>query len=254
MRPQENGMDDPTPRVTIERDAQAVIEAAAARIEALSRDAIARRGRFSWALSGGNTPRRLYARLAREPLLSRIDWTRVHFFWGDERCVPPEHEDSNYRSAREALFEVIRPGADRVHRMRGEDDPAAAAAAYQALLQSFFGRGPADPPPSFDLILLGMGEDGHTASLFPGTPALEETLRWVVPNRAPNGSTRLTLTLPILNAGAHVLFLVAGEKKAKRAKQVLEDPSARLPAQAIRPRSGRLEWLLDAPAAALLTR
>jgi 6-phosphogluconolactonase len=223
------------------------MEAAALRMATLAREAIDACGRFTWALSGGSTPRQLYALLASDRFVSEIEWSRVYFFWGDERCVPPNHEESNYRMVREALLDVIRPQADQVFRMRGEDDPDEAARAYEATLRTFFGDTVAAP--SFDLVLLGMGADGHTASLFPGTGALEETKRWVVPNRVSRtGPARLTMTLSVINAAHQILFLVSGSDKAERLKQVLEDPNARLPAQRVRPTHGELEWMIDAEA------
>jgi 6-phosphogluconolactonase len=150
---------------------------------------------------------------------------------------------------------VIKPDPSRVHRMLGEELPERAAAAYEALLHNFFAVAPHGPAPSFDLVLLGMGPDGHTASLFPGTPALDETERWVVPNRVPEtGAARLTMTFPILNAAANILFLVTGADKALRVKQVLEHTpgSDALPSARIRPTSGQLEWMLDTGAASRL--
>lgn len=246
---------------SIWKDKATLMEAAALRIATWASEAIDARNRFTIALSGGSTPRALYALLANanananERFVSKIDWTRVVFFWGDERCVPPDHPDSNYRMARESLLEAI--GADPAHvfRMLGEELPERAAAGYEELLHKFFGIAPHGPPPRFDVVLLGMGADGHTASLFPGTPALDETERWVVPNRAdPTGLERLTLTLPVLNAAANSLFLVTGADKAERVKQVFErTPGAdALPASRIRPTHGNLEWMVDAAAASQL--
>jgi 6-phosphogluconolactonase len=231
------------------------MSAAALRSATLSGQAIANHGRFTFVLSGGSTPRQLYSLLASEKYVSTIDWTHVDFFWGDERCVEPDHPDSNYRMARESLLDVIKPDPSRVHRMLGEELPERAAAAYEALLHKFFMVAPHGPPPSFDLVLLGMGPDGHTASLFPGTAALDETVRWVVPNWVPETEARrLTMTFPILNAATNVLFLVTGADKAERVKQVLEHTpgSEALPAARIRPTSGLLEWMLDTAAASRL--
>lgn len=230
------------------------MRAAAERIVSCASAAIAARGRFSWVLSGGNTPQRLYMLLATADYASRIDWARVHFFWGDERCVPPDHPDSNYRMARESLFDVVKPPAENVHRMHGERDPAEAADAYAAVLREFFGL-PGGVAPHFDLILLGMGDDGHTASLFPGSAALLEEERWVVANWVEKfGTWRLTFTLPVLNAARRVAFLVAGADKAERLAQVFsgEPALAPLPAQRVRPASGEAEWFVDTPAGASL--
>jgi len=243
--------------LAVSHDAQSLMQAAAQRIATLCEDATRLRGRFTWALAGGSTPRPLYALLAGAQLAADIDWRRVDFFWGDERCVPPDHPESNYRMARETLLDAIEPDPARVHRMLGEAEPAKAAAAYEQLLRAFFAApAGAAPPGSFDLVLLGMGGDGHTASLFPGTAALRETERWVVVNRlAPTAPARLTLTFPIINAASHVLFLVSGVDKAARLKQVLEPTPIgddALPAQRIRPKGGQLEWMVDADAASQL--
>jgi 6-phosphogluconolactonase len=241
--------------VVVSSDVVALMEAVAARIVWLCERAITARGRFTWALSGGSTPRQLYALLATPRFVSRIDWTRVEFFWGDERCVPPDHPDSNYRMVREALFDEIHPDAARVHRMLGEQEPARAAAAYEAVLRCAFAVPDGGPAPRFDLVLLGMGGDGHTASLFPGTAAVAELSRWVVVNRlSADSPTRLTLTRVVIDQAAEVIFLVSGASKAERLKQVLEGSNAgsSLPAQLIRPTHGRLQWFVDADAASQL--
>jgi 6-phosphogluconolactonase len=233
-------------------DENALMEAAAARITDLCRHAIASRGRFAWALSGGSTPRKLYALLATARFVSRIDWTRVHFFWGDERCVAADHAESNYRMVRETLFDVIKPDPERVHRMLGEQDPERAASCYEEMLRGFFDT---ELAPSFDLILLGMGADGHTASLFPGTAALYEKRRWVVVNRVTaNAPPRLTLTPVMINAADNALFLVSGANKASCLKRVLQGPAdgEALPARLIRPARGQLQWMVDADAASQL--
>jgi len=244
---------------SISSDKAALMTQAALRIATWATQAIEARDRFTVVLSGGSTPRELYALLASDEFVSKIDWSRADFFWGDERCVPPEHPDSNYRMGREALLDPIRAEPAHVHRMHGEELPERAAAAYEEHLHRFFGIAPGGASPRFDIVLLGMGADGHTASLFPGTPALEEVERWVVPNRAePSGMPRLTLTFPVLNEAANVLFLVAGADKAERVKQVLEHtPGARpdagaLPASKIRPTHGQVEWMLDSAAASRL--
>jgi 6-phosphogluconolactonase len=189
------------------------------------------------------------------PFVSRIDWGRVHFFWGDERCVPTDHAESNYRMVRETLLDVIKPDPARVHRMLGEQEPERAAKGYEAMLHDFFGAPEGGPAPRFDLILLGMGEDGHTASLFPGTAALYETKRWVVVNRLAAGAPpRLTLTPVFINAAENALFLVSGANKANRLKQVLEGPAdgSALPARLIVPAHGKSQWMVDADAASQL--
>jgi 6-phosphogluconolactonase len=233
-------------------DVESLGEAAAHEFVRCAREAIADRGRFTVTLSGGSTPRRSYQLLAAEPLRAQVDWEHVEFFWGDERCVPPDHADSNYRMAREAMLGHLPIPAEHVHRLEAERaDRDAAARDYEATLARVFGATPGGEPPSFDLIMLGMGPDGHTASLFPHTKALDETARWVVANFVPKFNTdRLTLTRPILNRAREVLFLVAGADKAERLVEVLTGPAdpKRLPAQSIQP-DGHLVWFVERAAA-----
>jgi 6-phosphogluconolactonase len=214
----------------------------------LAEEAISERGRFAVALAGGSTPRSTYEALAHD-YAGRIDWDSVHVFFGDERSVGPDHEASNYRMTREALLDHVPVGG--VHRMRGELPSGEAAAAYEEELRGFFGEG----SPRFDLILCGLGEDGHTLSLFPETSALDVTDRWVVANPVLKlETTRLTLTTPVLNASRTVTFLVAGEGKAGALREVLEgdaDPRA-YPAKFVRPEDGDLIWLVDRAAAGSL--
>jgi 6-phosphogluconolactonase len=225
---------------------QDLAEDAARRFAEEGAKAIQERGRFSVALAGGSTPKALYELLAAG-YRSTIDWEKVHAFFGDERTVPPDHQDSNYRMAYEALLSRIPVGS--VHRMRGELDPSEAATLYEGELKCFFGG-----PPRFDLVLLGIGEDGHTASLFPGTPALEVTDRWVVENPVEKlGTVRITLTVPAVNMAKRVIFLVAGEGKAGVLEEILEgdgDPHE-YPAKLIRLGDGP-EWMVDRAAAHLL--
>jgi 6-phosphogluconolactonase len=232
--------------VQVYQDPRELAEAAARDFAARAEAAINVPGRFTVALAGGSTPKATYEALARH-YASELDWGRVHAFFGDERTVPPDHEDSNYRMARDTLLSHVPVGG--VHRMRGELPPAEAAAAYEQELREFFGRG---EPPRFDLILLGLGEDGHTASLFPETSALGVADRWVVANPVLKlETTRLTLTVPVINAAKAVTFLVAGEGKAEALKQILEgeaDPRA-YPAKFIRPEGGDLTWMVDRAAA-----
>ena len=233
--------------------AAALADAAARRFVAAGRDAIASRGQFIVALSGGSTPRDTYVRLATEALVSNVMWSRVQVLWGDERCVPPDHVESNYRMAREALLDRVPVPAANVHRMHGEDDPATAAGAYEATLRALL-QTPARG--RIDLVLLGLGEDGHTASLFPGSAVVHEQTRWVMAVRAAAASMwRITLTPAIINAAAEVMFLVSGGAKAGILRRVLEGPRRpqELPAQAIAPSNGRVRWCVDAAAAADLT-
>jgi 6-phosphogluconolactonase len=195
--------------------------------------------------------RKLYELLAEEPYRSAIDWARVHVYFGDERVVPPDHKDSNYRTARDALLSKVPIPGDNIYRMKGEIDPQQAAKDYGLMLKETFGDG------GMDLTLLGMGADGHTLSLFPGTPAVKEREHRVVANYAENSTTgkswRITMTAPFANRSRRVLFLVTGADKAKTVSEVLEGPPdpGRLPAQLITPAEGELIWLLDAAAAGM---
>ncbi len=239
-------------KIAIVTDMDALTDAAADFFIARSQASIRENGRFSVALSGGSTPRQLYARLAQPALASRVNWEAVHLFWGDERCVPPNHADSNYRMAMESLRVPI--PEQNIHRIQGELSPEEAAAQYEKELRDFF-----EETPRFDLILLGLGDDGHTASLFPDSPALRERTRWVaaVPHETPPPPLvpRVTLTLPVLNAARQVIFLVSGAGKAERLAEVLHAPtvSPSLPASMIQPDDGELLWLIDKPAAAHIT-
>jgi 6-phosphogluconolactonase len=242
--------------VEVFEDTEALMRAAAAAWIRCAAEAIHTSGRFLVALSGGSTPRRMYALLAAEPHAPRVDWARVHVFWSDERCVPPTDPASNYRMAREALLEHVPVPEANVHRMRGELDPAVAAAVYETELRRAFAtpEGPPSAAPGrrFDLVLLGLGEDGHTASLFPGTAALREVSKWVTAHSvAAQPAWRITLTLAVIDAAAEVAFLVSGAEKAAILQRVLESCGRRdeLPAQRIAPRAGRLRWLVDAAAA-----
>jgi 6-phosphogluconolactonase len=232
--------------IRLAADPEALARAAAGMIASRAREAVARRGRFSLALAGGSTPRGTYERLARSPLREQVPWERVQVFWGDERCVPGDDPRSNQRMARQALLDHVPLPSARIHPIACENDPAAAARHYEKELRGFFTPG----PPVFDLVLLGLGEDGHTASLLPGDPALQERDRWVAAVRKPDESfARLTLTLPLLNRAAQVLFLVAGEKKAAILAKVFAGPPGRLPAQLVAAGAGEVCWLVDKAAA-----
>lgn len=244
------------PTIRLFADAEQVSRAAAEEFVRGARDAGAARGKFTVAMAGGSTPRRLYQLLAETPFREQVDWSKIQFFWGDERGVVPDHKDSNYRMAGEALLQKLALPAGQVHRMPAErEDREAAARDYQAEIARVFGVSPQGEPPVFDLVLLGMGPDGHTASLFPSTEALQDKTRWVVPNYVPKfDAWRLTMTPLVLNRAATVIFLVAGEDKAERLPEVLEGPpdTDRLPSQLIRPTTGRLLWFVDRAAAARL--
>lgn len=216
------------------RDATELARVAADEIRSRAAEALATRGVFHVSLSGGSTPRAAYEELA---LRGAID--RWHFWFGDERCVPSDHAQSNYRMANEALFTPAGVPAQNVHRIRGELEPERAALLYEAELEDVIGT-----PPRLDLALLGMGADGHTASLFPGASALEERERLVVGVKGPEGGVaRVTLTLVTLNAARAVVFLVQGREKAGALRRVLEE--ADLPAGKVRPRHGSLDWIVD---------
>ncbi len=208
--------------------------------------AVQNTGKYSLVLSGGSTPAPIYAQLAALST-AQINWEKVHIFWGDERCVPPADDDSNYKMADHTLLSHIPIPPENIYRMKGELPPAEGARDYQAQLETFF----AGSLPKFDTLLLGLGDDGHTASLFPGTPALDETEKWVVENPHPYSSSwRITLTYPVLNAAHQIIFTVAGEKKAEILAHILNPGSpATYPAQKVRPTSGALTWVLDQPAA-----
>jgi len=228
--------------------------AAACAFEDLARLSLIEGKTFCAALSGGLTPRLLYQILAGRALVGRIEWRNVQLFQVDERCVQPDHPDSNYRMIREALLESGEIPPENFHRMQAErPDLDQAARDYTAelaqVLQPNNGL-----RPRLDIVFLGMGPDGHTASLFPGTTALQEREVWVRPNNVERlGMRRLTMTLPLLNSAAHIVFLVAGADKAETLRKVLEGPPGELPAQKIQPVNGSLSWFLDEAAARKLT-
>jgi len=239
-------------RIVVRKDAEGVAREAVALWRRHAADGIAARGCFRTLLSGGSTPRRLFELLAAERD-GAPDWGRTHLFWGDERCVAPDHRDSNFRMTREALGSAVVVPSTQVHRLCAErPDADAAARDYQAAVAAAFGVDPAGPPPPFDLVWLGLGTDAHTASLFPGTAALAETRRWFVANEVPQLATRrLTATYPLLDAARCVVFLVAGADKAPALARVMaaEGDVATAPARGVRP-AGSLIWVLDRAAAA----
>jgi 6-phosphogluconolactonase len=242
------------PTVTILDDPDALADAAARLVVDAAAEAITARGRFTLALAGGRTPAATYAKLAAPPYRDQVDWAHVRAFFGDERAVPPDHPESNYRMAHEALLSRVPIPLTQVWRMRGEaEDAEAAAAEYAKALAEAFGTRRGELP-RLDLVLLGLGVDGHTASLFPGSPVLREVFRTVAAVHAGAAAIpqRLTLTLPVLNAAARVAFLVGGAEKAKVLKTLLVE-RALLPAALVSPEHGQLVWLVDRAAAALLT-
>lgn len=223
-------------------------EAAARFIVRLLNEAIRARGTGTLILSGGSTPKAVYELLASEQFRSQLDWKNVHLFWGDERCVPPTHADSNYRMTNEALLQKIPVPPKNVHRIEGERLPREAAELYEKEIRIFFGL-KASQRPRFDVTLLGMGEDGHTASLFPGTTILNETKRLVSDVFLPKfNAHRISMTYPTINNSRSILFLISGAGKAKILHEALEGEPNRYPAQRVQPTHGTLFWLVDAAA------
>jgi len=227
--------------------------AAAEFIAELAEARIRERNIFTLVLAGGSTPRLLYEELAREPSASRVDWQHTHLFWGDERCVPSDSPDSNYSLALQALISKVDVPPSNIHRIPATTGtPKAVAAEYETTLREFFQPSAASDPslsfPSFDLVLLGMGTDGHTASLFPGEAALEEMDRWVLAVDGAKASPpvpRVTLTLPAINKAGYVIFLASGSNKREVFQQVVNNPDASgYPAARVKP-AGKLLWFID---------
>lgn len=227
--------------------------AAAEYISEIAEEAIKQRGIFTFVLSGGTTPRLLYEELNKEPYLSRVDWQHTHLFWGDERCVPSDNPDSNFSLAFQTLISRVDVPPSNIHSIPATiGSPQAVAKEYENTLREFFHPSVESDSiisfPSFDLILLGMGVDGHIASLFPGDAALEERTSWVVAVEGSSASPpvpRITLTLPVINEAKYVLFLVSGSKKREVFHQVLDNPGTSVyPAARVEP-SGRLLWFVD---------
>jgi 6-phosphogluconolactonase len=240
----------------VEPDPQALARRAAQYFVEMAGEAVAGRGRASIAISGGSTPKSTFQLLAdpNQPWRSRMPWDNLDLYWVDERAVPPDNADSNYRMTRDALLDHVPLRPEQIHRMEGELEPELAAARYETELRNTFRLEGAEAP-RFDLVALGMGDDGHTASLFPHTEALRETTRLVTANHVPQKDTwRITLTWPVIDHASSVFFLIAGEDKAAVLKEVLMGPHdpERLPSQLIWPVSGILTLILDKAAAALL--
>ncbi len=231
-------------------DAGAVAQALAEAFVAAGRTAIAERGAFAVALSGGNTPRAAYELLAADPLRTSLSWNEVFIYFGDERCVPPDDPRSNYRMAREAFLDAVPIPSANVARMRGETDPGLAANEYATILRTDLGANP-----RFDLIMLGLGEDGHTASLFPGIgQVIEENSLVEAAYAQSQAMWRITVTPKLINAARRVVFAVEGVAKARALTAVIEGPREPItfPAQVVQPSSGELTWLVDDAAASLL--
>lgn len=236
-------------------DADALARAAAIELLGKAGAAIAERGVFTLALSGGSTPKKLYTLLAKDPAFASFPWAQTQLFFGDERHVPPDHPESNFRMVRESLLNSSLVPEANVHRVHAEAaDAAQAAAEYEAALgRSFVGPARLDGIPRFDVILLGMGPDGHTASLFPGSPGLKEEKRWVIANPVEKFKTdRITFTYPVLNAARCLLLLVAGADKKSMVREVLVAAHGTHPVERVQPRDGMKLWMLDQAAAAAL--
>jgi 6-phosphogluconolactonase len=232
----------------------AVAKAAAQLFASAAVKAVASRGVARIAISGGSTPKAMFELLAAEPFVAQVPWDKLDLYWVDERCVPPDNAESNYRMTREALLSKVPLPAERVHRMEGELEPEVAAARYESTIRNTFKLEGAETP-TFDLILLGMGEDGHTASLFPHTEALDDLSHIAIANHVPQKDTwRITLTWPVINQGREVAFLIEGAGKAQVLHDVFLGPYQpdTFPSQIIRPANGRLTLLLDAAAASKL--
>jgi 6-phosphogluconolactonase len=250
-----------TTSVEIFENAAALTSAAGKLFVRLAQDAVARRGVFTVALSGGSTPKGLYTLMATdEKMRAAIAWSKVHFFFGDERHVRPDQADSNFRMVNEAMFQRLAPDLTHIHRILGElPDAAEAASRYEADMRGFFEAHVLVEAgfPRFDLILLGVGLDGHTASLFPGSLALQETHRWVVGNWVEKSKAhRITMTFPVLNNAGEVVLLVTGTVKAPIMAEVLERTATapKYPVQRVKPRSGTKRWMLDKAAASQLAK
>jgi len=274
-----------SPDIVVFPDRAALARNAATRFIAIAQDAMRARtlsssasltvnsveGKFSVALSGGSTPRDLFTLLATQEFSSQVDWSRVHLFWGDERCVPPDHPDSNFKMANDALISRVPIPAENVHRVRAEIAPEDAAREYEETIRAFLDgdergetrikqensrKSASIRVPVFDLVLLGLGSNAHTASLFPHTPVLGETSRWVAAQYVDTLNTyRITFTPPLINAAKNILFLVAGADKANAVYAVLRGNYSpdEYPAQLIQPTQGKVTWLLDQAANEKLT-
>ena len=243
----------PFRKIIVCREIKELSRRAAEEFVSLARQAAGTVGRFAVALAGGSTPKNLYSLLATSEFQGQIPWPQIHLFWGDERCVPPDHPESNYHMADKTLLSKVPIPAENVYRMEGEEDPQVAALRYEETLKKFFQLSD-NGLPRFDLILLGLGEDGHTASLFPGSDAIQERKRLVTALYVEKLKVyRLTLTLPVLNHSGNIFFLVAGKNKARVLRDVLQGGygSESLPALRVKPQMGRVVWFADQAAANL---
>jgi 6-phosphogluconolactonase len=239
-------------KIEVLSDLEAMSRRAVSIFVGASMSSIAAKKRFAVAISGGSTPRRFYTLLGSETYRDQVAWQHVHFFWADERCVPKDDEASNFRTAFDTILSKIALRDKNIHRIKGEEAPDKAARDYEEEIIRFFGG---SERPGFDLIILGMGEDGHTASLFPGSKSLEETVRLAIPVYLEKpGKNRVTLTLPVLNNADQILFLIAGPSKAAVLSEIFGDGEKKkwFPAGLIRPDHGNMIWLIDHEAAGKL--
>jgi 6-phosphogluconolactonase len=241
------------PQVRVFPDMEAMSVGAAERFNTLAKETIVSRGRFIAALSGGSTPRRFYSLLGSPLYRDKIDWNKVHLFWADERCVPRGHSESNFKLVADTLLAQVALPAKNIHRIKGENKPELAAEEYEQNIRSFFGS---QTTPEFDILFLGAGEDGHTASLFPGTVTLREMIRLAMPVYLdPPNLHRVTLTLPLLNQARRVLFLVSGQAKARMVYEIVENGNPHgYPAGLVHPAHGSIAWFVDKDAAGLLRK
>lgn len=239
-------------RVKVLEDQSSFVNYAASRIAQIAIATLEVNPTFSLVLTGGSTPGPIYERLAHPNFANAIDWQRVHIFFGDERCVPPDHPDSNFGMAHDTLLQHVPIPDEQIHRLKGELNPQNAASEYESVVRAFLEQN----PPGFDLTLLGMGDDGHAASLFPGTNAINEKERWVVAHHVKKlDAWRLTMSPPLLNRSENIMFVVSGSSKAAALHQVIEGDfqPMRYPAQIIRPDNQMLTWVVDSAAAEELT-
>jgi len=240
-------------KIIIKDDPTLLAKQAAEIFVAGARGSMDKKKPFTVAISGGSTPRRMHKMLATEPCIQDIPWQKCHIFWVDERCVLQDSSESNYGTAKRDFIDKVPIPQTHVHRITCEPAPEVSAKEYQKALKDFFSFENA-PIPRFDLIFLGMGADGHIASLFPGQKSLYEKEKLVVAVKGGNPNVnRITMTLPLLNQAHHIVFIITGEEKSRTVQRVLEDSNIRLPAQKIRPPDGQVTWLLDRGAASLLS-
>ena len=237
------------PTIKIYPDGDAFYRAAAEQITAILQQTLRAKGIAAFVFTGGTTPKPVYELLGTRPYVEQIDWNRIHYFWGDERCVPPDDPESNFGTAWNSLLSRLNVPSSHLHRIRGEmEDPDKAAFLYESEILNVL---PGSPVPSFDLVLLGMGRDGHTASLFPGTRWDEQRL--VIVNHAPaTAAARVSMTPRLLNESGVVVFLVSGNTKSRTVAEIFKNPSSGLPASRIGPVRGNLIWILDDSAACLI--